>query len=657
MAIKAAELQVVIGADTNPAVQGIRSTMGKIGNVASTALGVFTGTMMTQAVGALGGLASAGIQAVGEFERMSATLGTLVKRDLQNTGQSLTLVGEKTQELLQWVQQLAKESPFDATGVTTALRTAMAYGFTTEQAQRLAKATIDYAAGSGQSADVMNQVALALGQIQAKGKLAGQEMLQLVNAGIDVRDALSKYLGKSVQEVSGMIEKGMIDSNTAIEAVVSTLEKDFGGAAKEQTQTVSGLISTFQELKQMGLRELFSGLVDAIRPLAASFLEWLQEDGIAKLREIGTQIGNLTVRAIEFVQGAAPTFQAVMAWIRDNGATIQGVLMGIAIAFGAMAVVSTVTALVTALANPLTLVIALAGLLGAAWVNNWGGIQEKTAAVWAWLQPIFESIRTWLSANLPTILAALQVIWGQVWTAISTAISVAWLIIQTIFTSLGAWLSVAIPAYLTVLQQVWSAIWTAVVSIFRVVWPIIQAIWQAFRAAFEGDWYAFGAKLREAWDKAWEGIKAILRNAWSAIKSIVSNLVFDVQNFFTNTDWGSVGDGIVQGIAAGISSGASAIVNAARSAAKAALDAAKGFLGIRSPSRLFEQQVGRNMVLGWARGVERYAPILEVATAGAGMRARDTAQQINNHYYYNLSVQTLRSAEQIAADFALMAAR
>lgn len=314
MAIKAAELQVVVGADTNPAVQGIRGAMGMIGSAASTALGVFTSNLMTQAISSLGSLASAGIQAVGEFERMSATLGTLVKRDLVNTGQSLDLVGQKTQELLNWVQQLAKESPFDATGVTMALRTAMAYGFTADQAQRLVKASIDYAAGSGQSVDLMNQIALALGQIQAKGKLAGQEMIQLTNAGINVSDALAKYLGITVEEVMQRLEDGTIDANTAIEAVVGTLEKDFGGAAKEQSQTVSGLVSTFGELKKMGLRELFAGLVEAVRPLAIAFTEWLSGEGMARLHEMGQSIGNLATRVVQFIRSGAqlmPLFSGI----------------------------------------------------------------------------------------------------------------------------------------------------------------------------------------------------------------------------------------------------------------------------------------------------------------------------------------------------------
>lgn len=639
MAIKAAELQVVIGADTNPAVQGIKGAMGAIGNAASTALGVFSGMLMTQAIGALGNLASAGIQAVGEFERISATLGTLVRRDLARAGESMDMVGEKTQQLLAWVQQLAKESPFDATGVTMALRTAMAYGFTAEQAQRLTKATIDFAAGSGQGAEVMNSVALALGQIQAKGKLAGQEMLQLVNAGIDVRDALSQHLGKTTQEVAKMLEKGMIDANTAIEAVVSTLEKDFGGAAREQSLTVSGLISTFDELKQLGLRELFMGIVEAVRPLAGAFLDWLQEEGIARMREIGQSIGqiadkiamlvfalmdagpvsiefrevleSISPKAAELYDAISPFIEKGLSWIAENGDAVKGALTGIAVAFGAMAVVSVVTGLVAALANPLMLIIALAGLLGAAWSQNWLGIRDKTAVVWEWLKVAFANVSAWLQTNIPVALNALR--------------------------------------------NAWQTVWQAIQQVIATVFPIIQSIWQAFRAAFEGDWYTFGAKLREAWDALWKLQIQILSNAWSAIKSIVSDLINSIKNFFTQTNWGAVGRGIIEGIAKGITSGISVIKNAAMNAAKAALDAAKGFLGIKSPSTVFEKVVAGNMMEGWMRGIQRMTPQLALAVEGASRQVVSSSTVVNN--YYNLSVSSLRSSENLARDFLLMGAR
>ncbi|MEZ0396838.1 MAG: tape measure protein [Anaerolineales bacterium] len=613
MAIRAAELEIVIGADTNPAVQGIRGAMRAISNAASTALGVFSGMLMTQAVGALSGLASAGVQAVGEFERLELTLQTLVRRDLARAGQSLEEVGQRTQELIDWVQQLARESPFDASGVTVALRTAMAYGFTTEQAQRLTTAVIDFAAGSGQSADVMNQVALALGQIQAKGRLAGQEMLQLVNAGIDVRDALSRYLGKPVEEIARMMERGMIDANTAIEAVLQTLETDFGGAAREQAHTVSGLLSTFEELKKLGLRELFEGIVEAIRPLAISFLDWLQGPGLERLHEIGTNLGDLVGRLVSLAaafseSGAfseefsaalgnispklqeiwdylSPFIQQGLTWITEHAEEVKAALIGMAVAAGALAVIGSIVSMINPVTLALTAIVAAVGLLSAAWAGNWGGIRDKVTEVWAWLQPIFQNIREWLEQNIPVALSTVQ--------------------------------------------QIWQTVWTAVTAVFRAIWPIIQAVWDAFKAAFSGDWYSFGENLRLAWDRLWNLVGEILRNAVSFIRERIADLIQSIITFFTDTDWGEVGHNIVQGIAEGLSNAANWLIETARDVGQAVYDAVCGFFGIHSPSRLFEE-VGKNLVLGWISGVESMLPDLKRSMQSLGIPYASSMQFAEN---------------------------
>lgn len=119
-----------------------------------------------------------------------------------------------------------------------------------------------------------------------------------------------------------------------------------------------------------------------------------------------------------------------------------------------------------------------------------------------------------------------------------------------------------------------------------------EKIFAAFRLAFQGDFRGFGEKLRELWDEAWEKIKEVGKKAWDSIRS-----------FFENTDWGQVGTGILEGIAKGITGGLKLIRDAAVAAAKAALEAAKGFLGIDSPSKAFEKLYAA-VPEGAAKGIE-----------------------------------------------------
>ena len=83
-----------------------------------------------------------------------------------------------------------------------------------------------------------------------------------------------------------------------------------------------------------------------------------------------------------------------------------------------------------------------------------------------------------------------------------------------------------------------------------------------------------------------------------------SDLVQEIWNTITETDWLSLGSNILSGIANGIVNGAGAIVSAAQDAASRALNAAKNFLGIHSPSRVFRDEVGKMIPQGMAVGVE-----------------------------------------------------
>ena len=94
----------------------------------------------------------------------------------------------------------------------------------------------------------------------------------------------------------------------------------------------------------------------------------------------------------------------------------------------------------------------------------------------------------------------------------------------------------------------------------------------------------------------------------------IPSIISQVKNAFTSVDWGGVGRNIISGIANGLKGAAGAIVEAAKGAAESALNAAKNFLGIHSPSRVFRDQVGKMMALGMGIGFERNIPVKSMST-------------------------------------------
>lgn len=274
-------------------------------------------------------------------------------------------------------------------------------------------------------------------------------------------------------------------------------------------------------------------------------------------------------KVVEYIPIFIDGFFQFVDFLSNNQGIVIGVLAGLAAAALAWAG-SMIAAAVSSIAAmlPVIAVVALIGLaaylLYEAWTNNWGGIQEITFTAIENIKAFIQGVVDFFTAvwNNPTIQMAVQ---------------------------------------------------TALTN--------VQMIFGAFKAAFSGDWYTFGAMLRTVWDNTWRMLGIMLTSAWEGIiKPAIKNGIENIKSFFTQTNWGEVGMNIVRGIASGIIGSAGMIADAARGAAKAAYQAATGFLGIHSKSKLFEDEVGANMGLGLISGWEKilsanpFTPALASAT-------------------------------------------
>ena len=132
-----------------------------------------------------------------------------------------------------------------------------------------------------------------------------------------------------------------------------------------------------------------------------------------------------------------------------------------------------------------------------------------------------------------------------------------------------------------------------------------------------------GAELAKHWDEvktffqtSWENIKTTFQNGVNAVVNFFPNLwqkakstAQSMWNAFTSTDWGGVGRNIIQGMINGIGQMAGNLWNAAVGAVKNAYNAAKSWLGIKSPSKKFAF-LGQMSVKGMGEGFEDETPTL-----------------------------------------------
>jgi tape measure domain-containing protein len=326
-------------------IVGKDSFSGTLGNFGNIMTGIHSAVnLVGDAFRAFTGLAMEGLEAVASYERMGVSFEALAASQMLMSGaaedmnEAYAMTAGIAEELLDWSQQLAINSPFTQEGVAEALRMAMAYGFNTEEAQRLTEAMIDYTSASGQSEHAMSRIALALGQISATGKVTGQDILQLTNVGVPAMQILADHFGVTTAEIIKMRADGLLPAEESIEAITVWMETNFAGAAASFAESWAGLMGTFEDLKAMGLREFFGEMLEALQPLAVEFAEWLQGPGMERIAEWGQVLGQFTADVIEKIPQIIESIQPLIS-VFQNGFTAfnaSGFLAGLDVFFASL---------------------------------------------------------------------------------------------------------------------------------------------------------------------------------------------------------------------------------------------------------------------------------------------------------------------------------
>lgn len=155
----------------------------------------------------------------------------------------------------------AKRTPFETNQVVGGFTQLLGAGFKESEVTRVFAAIGDAAAASGFDTQVVDRMVLAFSQIKAKGRLMGQEMLQvneaLARTGVgtaDIYREIGKAMGVSAGEALKLQEAGKIGSDTAIFGILKALEQRSGGAVGNlmaaQSKTLTGLLSTLKSAPQ-----------------------------------------------------------------------------------------------------------------------------------------------------------------------------------------------------------------------------------------------------------------------------------------------------------------------------------------------------------------------------------------------------------------------
>jgi tape measure domain-containing protein len=162
---------------------------------------------------------------------------------------------EKSDKLMKEQIILSQKSPFTLLDVATNTKQLMAMGVAYEDVMATMKALGDVAAGVSVP---ISRVAINYGQVMTLGKLQEREVRDFAMAGIPLIEELAKNLGKSKQEIMGMISESQIAATDVTKAfqTMSGEGGKFFNLMEKQNASITGQISNLQDKIQIMLNEI-----------------------------------------------------------------------------------------------------------------------------------------------------------------------------------------------------------------------------------------------------------------------------------------------------------------------------------------------------------------------------------------------------------------
>lgn len=308
-------------------ITGIVPGVGVLGQAFAQFLGQLAANAVQMLVQSLAQIPQQAIAAVSSFERMTISIGAMVANQRMQTGEfanmndALAASKKAAADLIKWMEKLAILSPFSVEEVKTSFQMALGFGFQAAEAQKLTTAMMNWAAATGKTGFEMEMVTRVMGQIRSLGKMMGNDIFQLANAGIGldtVNRQLAKDLGKTTEEINALRAAGKITGEQVLTSLTHYMES-FGDAAKAQANTLNGLLSSLKDIGPIFMRSLFGpmndaqdkveGVIGAIQKRLIGLVSFLQADWVVNMaRQFGLGLGNIAESALVWGENVTTSF-------------------------------------------------------------------------------------------------------------------------------------------------------------------------------------------------------------------------------------------------------------------------------------------------------------------------------------------------------------
>lgn len=165
---------------------------------------------------------------------------------------------DKADAMLGTFREMAATTPLTLGALAGGAKTMLGFGLASESVVPHLKAIGDI---SGGNAERFNSLVLSFSQMSSVGKLMGQDLLQMINAGFNPLEEISRKTGKSIGVLKEEMSKGAITSKMVQDAFISVTQEGgrFNGMLEKQGQGLMGLQAQFQGAWETMLNNIGQG--------------------------------------------------------------------------------------------------------------------------------------------------------------------------------------------------------------------------------------------------------------------------------------------------------------------------------------------------------------------------------------------------------------
>ena len=266
-----------------------------------------------------------------------------------------TLAGEQIGgELFEQIKEYELRTPMIMQDLASGAQTMLAFNIPAQDVMKHLKAIGDISMGDSEK---FKSLTLAFSQMSATGKLMGQDLLQMINAGFNPLQVISEQTGKSIGQLKEEMEKGAISTKMVQDAFHAAASEggQFNGMLEAQSKTLKGAISNLEGAWQYMLNDigeaqegLIVGSIDMAQKIIANYQQvgqiimgLITTYGIYKAAVVTAiaaeklhietlTIAKVRIAVVEKVQAALNATMLANPYVA--AATALGVLVGVLVA-------------------------------------------------------------------------------------------------------------------------------------------------------------------------------------------------------------------------------------------------------------------------------------------------------------------------------------